>query len=356
MGLNTSSPEPFPRANPIPIDVWDPTAPVDRQPDRIERVEDEDSGLSAWIVIDRTREGLSAGGIRKATYDTAEDAIQEGKRLAARMSLKLAAAGLPAGGAKTVIMDHGDLDVPEAYRALGRRIDELDPPYLCGPDVGTGREELEHVRAVTDRVNPGANDPAERTAAGVVEGIEASLEVLEDVGIVNGSRILVQGFGSVGAALARRLRQRGAMVRVADLDPVARSRARGEDFQLVEPDQVYEQACTVFAPCAVDGVVTEAVAERIPARIVCGSANAPLSSPEAGRILHERGVAYAPDVLVNVGAVAEGVLTWRNGRTKATLEDVDEIIASIGPRVRDVLKASREEDVPPGEIVARRWA
>jgi len=336
--------------------VWDPTAPVDRQPDRIERVEDEASGLSAWIVIDRSREGLSAGGIRRRDYASAEEAIAEGKRLAARMSLKLAAAGLPAGGAKTVVLDHDDLDEAEAYRALGRRIDELDPPYLCGPDMGTGEEQLAHVREVTDRVNPGANDPAERTAAGVVQGIQASLAAVEDDGGLPGSRVLVQGFGNVGAALARRLRQRQASVRVADLDPVSRSRARGERFELVDPDQVYEQPSTVFAPCAVSGVVTEAVARRIPTRVVCGSANGPLASEEAGQVLHDRGVAYAPDVLVNVGAVAEGVLTWRNGRTKATLDEVDEIIEAVGPRVRDVLEASREEDVPPGEIVARRWA
>lgn len=336
--------------------MWDPTAPVDRQPDRIERVEDEASGLSAWIVVDRTREGLSAGGIRRRRYETADEAIEEGKRLAATMSLKLAAAGLPAGGAKTVILDHDELDAPAAYRALGERIDELEVPYLCGPDVGTSEAELEHVRAVTDRVNPGANEPAERTAAGVVEGIEASLQAIEDPGGLPGSRVFVQGFGSVGSALARRLRRREASVRVADLDPLARSRARGEDFQLIEPDQVYEQASTVFAPCAVSGVVTEAVAERIPTRIVCGSANAPLASPEAGRILHERGIAYAPDVLVNVGAVAEGVLTWRHGRTKVTLDEVDRVVESIGSRVREVLEASRDEDVPPGEIVARRWA
>lgn len=336
--------------------MWDPTAPGDRQPDRIERVEDDASGLQAWIVIDRAREGLTAGGIRRRDYETADEAIEEAKALAAKMSLKLAAAGLPAGGAKTVILDHDGLDVPEAYRGLGRRIDELDPPYLCGPDVGTGEPELRHVREVTDRVNPGANEPAERTAAGVVEGIEASLATVEDEGIVAGSRVLVQGFGSVGAALARRLRQRDAIVRVADLDPVARSRARGEDFELVAPDEVYEQASTVFAPCAVSGAITEAVAERIPTRIVCGSANAPLKTAHAGEILHERGIAYAPDVLVNVGAVAEGVLTWRNGRTKATLEQVDEVIAGIGQRVQEVLAASREEDVPPGEIVARRWS
>jgi leucine dehydrogenase len=336
--------------------VWDPTAPGDRQPDRIERVEDEASGLAAWIIIDRTRGGLTAGGLRRAPYETAEEAIAEGKRLAARMSLKLAAGGLPAGGAKAVILDHDDLDVPEAYRALGRRIDEMDPPYLCGPDIGTGETELRFVREVTDRVNPGANDPAERTAAGVAEGIQASLDAVEDEVGLPGSRIIVQGFGAVGSALARRLRQRGASVRVTDLDPAARSRARGEGFELVAPDQAYEEACTVFAPCAVSGVVTEAIAERLPARIVCGSANLPLASPEAGRILHERGIAYAPDVLVNVGAVAEGVLTRRKGRSKQTLDEVEEIIASIGPRVRDVIEASREEDVPPDDIVARRWA
>lgn len=336
--------------------MWDPTAPGDRQPDRIERVEDEASGLQAWIVVDRTREGLCAGGIRRRSYETPDEAIAEAKGLAAKMSLKLAAAGLPAGGAKTVILDHDDLDVPEAYRVLGERIDELDPPYLCGPDVGTGEPELEHVRAVTDRVNPGANEPAERTAAGVVEGIEASLAAVDDEGGLPGSRVLVQGYGSVGSALARRLRQREAVVRVADLDPVARSRARGEDFELVAPDEVYDQASTVFAPCAVSGAVTEAVAQRLATRIVCGSANTPLKTTRAGEILHERGIAYAPDVLVNVGAVAEGVLTWRDGRTKATLERVEEVIAGVGQRVREVLEASREEDVPPGEIVARRWA
>jgi leucine dehydrogenase len=335
--------------------VWDPTAPRDREPDRLVRVEDAEAGLTAWIVIDRVREGLSAGGIRRRRYASADDAIEEAKALAAAMSLKLGAAGLPAGGAKTVILDHDDLLVPEAYRALGRRIDELDPAHLCGPDVGTNEEQLTHVREETERVNPGANEPAERTAQGVLAGIRSGLSAMEDPVGLSGSRVIVQGYGAVGSALARRLRREGAMVRVADTDPVARSRARSEQFELLEPENVFDEACTVFAPCAMGDVVTEDVAARIPARLVCGSANGPLASAEAGRILHDRGVAYAPDVLVNVGAVAEGVLTWREGRTKAVLDRVDEVIEDVETRVHDVLTTSREEDVPPGEIVAHRW-
>lgn len=318
-------------------------------------VEDEDAGLSGWIVIDRVSDGLAAGGIRRYDYASPQEALEEAHRLARAMSVKLASAGLPAGGAKTVILDSEELDVPAAYRALGHRIDEIEPPYLCGPDVGTSETELAYVRETTDRVNPRANEPAERTAAGVLEGIKAALETIEDRVRLDGSRAVVQGFGGVGAALSRRLRREGAMVRVADVDPEARRRAREAGFSVLDPHQVYEEACTVFAPCAVGGVVTEDVAAHIPARIVCGSANEPLASEAAGRMLHERGIAYAPDTLVNVGAVAEGVLTWREGRSKAVLDRVDEVIAGVRDRVKDVLEASREENLPPDEILTRRW-
>lgn len=326
-----------------------------RQAEQIVRIEDKPSGLVAWIVVDRVRSGLVAGGIRRARYADGDAAIAEARKLASRMSLKLAAADLPAGGAKTVILDHDELDVPGAYRALGRRIDELGVAYLCGPDIGTGTQELAYVREETDRVNPGANRPAVRTAEGVEQGIRATLEVMDDPAGIEGSRILVQGYGAVGRSLAARLASAGAIVRVAEVAPAARSRARSEGFELVPAESFPDQACTVFSPCAVSGVITEDTARGIPARAICGSANAPLASRKAVRILHDRGIAYAPDVLVNVGAVAEGVLTWKHGRQPAILGRVDEVIAGIRDRVRDVLETSVQEDTPPDEIVERRW-
>lgn len=331
------------------------TDPGSSDPHRVIEVTDEASRLEAVIVVDSVREGLTAGGIRRARYPDLDAARAEAADLARAMTYKCRIADLPSGGAKTVVRDRDDLDVPQAYRALGERIDDLDPPYLAGGDLGTGPEELAHVREATDRVNPQGNAPGRATAVGVLGGIQAVREALDGVPAAEGGSFLVQGYGAVGEKVAHGLSNQGAMVFVAESDPDRRDQADLRGFQTVDPDGWVQEDVDVLVPCATSGLVTGEAARNLEARGICGGTNNPLASGKAAEVLHDRGVVYAPDVVVNVGALVEGVLTWREGDSPRVRDMIDRRISSVQARTREVLDAAQSRDVPPTEVVRQRW-
>ena len=114
-------------------------------------------------------------------------------------------------------------------------------------------------------------------------------------------RVLVQGLGAVGALLAQQLDAAGAEVLVSDVDA-----ARTDGFTAVAPDDVIGTECDVYAPCAVGGTITAATVEQLRCSIVAGAANNQLAAPALADRLHERGILYAPDYVINSGGVLHG--------------------------------------------------
>ncbi len=309
-------------------------------------LQDPATGLRAVIVLHRVIAGISGGGIRRRAYDDQARGIAEAMSLARSMSLKLAMADLPAGGAKAVILDHDGLDRPAAYRVLGQAIDRLDGRYLCGPDVGTGQAELSHVREVTDHVNPRGNDPNGSTALGVLAGIRGVLTVLHGDPSPDGHRFAVQGLGGVGLEVARGLIEAGGTVIGADLDDARIDKAARIGVEIVDPAEILTTPCTVLVPCALGGILTTSEVDQLQAEAVCGSANDQLASPEAGDTLHEAGIVYAPDLVVNAGAAIEGVMTTRDGATEAVRRGAREKIEGIEATVVELLGRSTKQDAP----------
>lgn len=266
---------------------------------------DEAAGLRAWIAIHDTRRGPAVGGIRRKRYASAEHAIADAAGLAAQMTLKTGFAGLPCGGGKSVILDHDGLDPERAYRALGDAIEGLQGRYFCGPDVGTGRAQLEWVRAGTSFVNHSDNDASEATARGVLAGIRATRRW---AGLADGDTAFVQGVGRVGERVARGLSGWELVVCDPSEAAVARALEARPDARVVAPSAWAEVVSDLYSPCAVGPVVTHGTVGALRCRAICGSANTQLEDLAVADRLRERGVLYAPDFVVNAGAVIEGVL------------------------------------------------
>ncbi|MCA8953991.1 MAG: amino acid dehydrogenase, partial [Planctomycetes bacterium] len=139
---------------------------------------------------------------------------------------------------------------------------------------------------------------------------------------------------------------RGAELVVTDAVP-ARIEQAVERFgaRAVAPEQILAEPCEVFAPCALGGCITEAVAETLPARGVCGAANNVFAAPAAAAALHARGVLAVPDFVANAGALIAGA-TWH-----LTGERVGhERIRRIGATAAELLARARSEGRPPHEI------
>jgi leucine dehydrogenase len=269
------------------------------------------------------------------------------------MTRKAALLDLPAGGGKIVILERDGVDWPAAYRSVGAHLERMGGRFYAGPDIATGSDELRAVRAATRYVtDPGAEGPgllAEATAEGVFRGISATLRALDGAESFESRTIVVQGLGAVGFGLAQRLVERGARVLGSDLSGERVDVAAQElGVEPLDPGVAVATPCDVFAPCALGGVLHDLTVQRLRCRAVVGAANNVLARPFVGDSLHERGILYAPDFVVNAGALVRGTIFHLEGRR--------EELTLIGARIEGVLEAllarAVNEGAPPARVAA----
>ncbi|WGX98891.1 Glu/Leu/Phe/Val dehydrogenase [Nocardioides sp. L-11A] len=307
---------------------------------------DTATGLRAVIAIDDTTLGPGLGGIRYRPYRDMWAAAEEAQRLASAMTLKNAMAGVPFGGAKSVILHDGT--PPRGRDALfeqfGRFIARLGGTYVPGVDMGTSPHDLQTVGSAGTEVSCTDVDPSPWTALGVYHSIAAAVGQHLGAEGVAGIRVLVQGVGHVGGRLAELLSEAGAVVTVSDVDAArAASLAQRLGAASVAPDQVLGTPADVFAPCATARVITHENIATLPVQIVAGGANDTLEDDRCADELHARGILYVPDFVANGGGVIH-VQAMREGWDEAR---TTEAIARIGDRVTHLIQRGRAEGTTP---------
>ena len=246
--------------------------------DALYEVSDPRLGLVGFIALHDLASGPGVGGIRRWAYASAREAVADAVRLAEQMTLKTALAGLPAGGAKAVLLDRPGLDVAAAYGALGEAIEALGGQYFSGADLGTGEEELRFVRAHTGHVNFIDNDQAGATATGVLAAVDAALAHLGQSAA--GQAALVQGLGAVGGLVARGWAERGGALWASEPRPerLASLRAAHPGARTWPVGDVGADVA-LLAPCASGAVVSAENVASLRCRVICGSANVQLETP-----------------------------------------------------------------------------
>jgi glutamate dehydrogenase/leucine dehydrogenase len=279
-----------------------------------------ETGTLQGAFVHRTCRGQAAGGVRYWTYDTVEDYLRDGMRLATGMTFKNALAGLWWGGGKGVMargtgQDPADPAVRRrVYEEYGAFISSLRGCYVTAEDVGTSVEDMGAVFSRTRYTTcipedlGGSGNPSVPTALGVVRGMEAALAHLGR-GSLEGKTVAVQGLGHVGEPLIGYVHARGvARVIGADVDPVREQVLRDLfpsldlEVRTVDRDDqsILGVEADIVSPCATGGTLNPRTIPTIRAGIVCGAANNQLEDPARDdRLLAERGVLYMPDFLVN---------------------------------------------------------
>lgn len=323
--------------------------------ERLWVVQDPPTGLRAIIALHSRRLGPAFGGIRRRTYASEGEALDDVRMLARTMTDKCALAELEAGGGKAVVFDHPGLDVARAYEALGRAVDELGGAYICGPDMGTGPAEIERVRSATRHVNPAGNDAGASTARGVVAGLRAACRHRLGTPDFAEVHFWVQGLGVVGEGVTRTLIAEGATVSAFDVDP-AKARvaeAMGATW-LGARGWIDAPEADVFVPCALGGVIDVERADELQVAAVCGSANGVVSEAAAADRLRERGITLIPDAMVSSGAVIEGVMTYFGGTSPEVRARVAPAIDAIEGRCLALL-AQAESEGSSTLAVVREW-
>lgn len=309
---------------------------------------DPPSGLSAALVLDDLTLGPAAGGVRTRAYPGLDAAIAEASALARAMTRKCALAGLAAGGAKAVVLDHPGLDRPAAFRALGRLVGELGGIFRTAGDLGTTSADLAAMAETCPYVHPEERGLAEAVARGLVGCARACARARgRDLA---GLAVAVQGCGSIGAAVARALHAEGAALIVADLDPRrAEQVSRETGATITDPQAILRAPVDLLAPCALGGVLTADVARTLPAWAVCGAANNILAAPDVAELLRARGILHVPDVVASAGAVVEGI-----GRTVMGLADRRPLIDALGRTAAELLAESAATGLTTEALAERR--
>ncbi|WP_373892722.1 Leu/Phe/Val dehydrogenase [Virgibacillus natechei] len=312
--------------------------------------QDKNSGLKAIIAIHDTTLGPALGGTRMWTYDSEVEAIEDALRLAKGMTYKNAAAGLNLGGGKTVIMGDSKTDKsPEMFRAFGRYIQGLQGRYITAEDVGTTEQDMDFIHMETDyvtgisRFSGTSGNPSPVTAYGVYKGIKAAANEAFGDASLEGRTIAVQGVGSVAYTLCEYLHKEGAKLIVTDINKEAVGRAvEAFDADSVAPEAIYDVDCDIYAPCALGGVINDDTIPRLKAKVIAGSANNQLKTSEHGDIIHEKGIVFAPDYVINSGGVINVADELNGYNQDRAMQKVETIYDSLSK----VFEISRRDNIP----------
>lgn len=317
---------------------------------------DKKTGLKAIIAIHNLNRGPAIGGCRLASYHTIDKAMEDALRLGYMMSYKAAINNLPHGGGKAVIIKPKVIQDREAFfEKFGEFVNELGGRYVTAVDSGTSPQEMDIISRRTPYVTcttklGGDSDPSPLTALGVRRAIEAAVKFKLGRESLDGIRVAIQGAGHVGYYLAKELTELGAKVSIADINLKALQRCVDEfEVQIVSPDDIYQLETDVFAPCALGATLNLNTINRLQASIVAGSANNQLAHYHYGALLHERGILYAPDFLINAGGLIHVAVIYDHGDMKKSIEQINNIYHTV----YDIYERSAHENRATNEIAEK---
>jgi glutamate dehydrogenase (NAD(P)+) len=337
----------------------------DLGPAQIVHVYEPSTGLKGIVVVDNIAAGPSIGGLRLAP----DVSLEECFRLARAMTLKNAAAALPHGGGKSVIFADPHMPAEEKeplIRAFAWAIRDISG-YIAGPDMGTDERCMAWVR---DEIGRAVGLPREIGGIPLDEigatgfGLSVAVEVAQSYCELEleGARVVVEGFGSVGKHAVRFLAERGAvLVGAADskgtlYDPqgidvaeLIALKERGGSVLDYGPgekgdgDAIIGLDCEIWIPAARPDVLRADNVGRLNAKLVVEGANIPVTA-EAEAELHRRGVLVIPDFIANAGGVICAAVEYRGGSQKDALATIEE---KIRMNAEAVLSAARDRGCMP---------
>src|SRR6478672_1428661 len=324
--------------------------------EEIHFVTDEKCGLKAIIAVHSTHLGPAAGGARFWHYPEGEEALTDSLRLSRGMSYKNAMAGLPLGGGKAVILADADRSKgPDLLHAFGKAVNNLGGRYVTAEDVGMSVADMIEVARSTKFVAGLPNsagdvggDPGPHTSLGVFLGIKAAVKWALGKDSLSGLHIAMQGAGSVASGVALHACAEGARLSIADVDAArAQKLADATGGKVVSTDEILSLEADVVSPNALGAILTEQSIAALKTPIVAGGANNQLATREDGQRLHQRGILYAPDYVINAGGIIN-VCTEYLGDGDASL--VRQRIEGIPVRLEQIWAESQQTGRDPAAV------
>ncbi|HEV3268759.1 MAG TPA: Glu/Leu/Phe/Val dehydrogenase [Acidimicrobiales bacterium] len=299
--------------------------------------------FTGWRIQHNTSRGPGKGGIR---FHPSVN-VDEIAALSADMSIKCAVVNIPYGGAKGgVKVEPSKLSHAELERLTRRYAFAISPMIgpdrdIPAPDINTDMQVMSWIMDTVSML-AGHNMPGVVTGKPLAIGGSLGHAGATSLGVTictiallkqlnrspQGERVVIQGYGKVGAPLIRLLSERGMrVVGLADIhgaihvpdgiDPEkmslhfsdAKSIMGYPGSEEIHADELFTLPSDIAIPAALGGVITEKVAETMAASLMVEAANGPTTG-EGAAILTSRNIPVVPDVLANAGGVVASYFEW----------------------------------------------
>jgi glutamate dehydrogenase/leucine dehydrogenase len=299
--------------------------------------------FTGYRVQHSTVRGPGKGGIRYSP----DASLSECKALAAWMTWKTAVLDLPLGGAKGAVIcnppEMSENELEKLTKEYTYSIKEIIGPHrdIPAPDVWTNSQTMAwicdaysryvgHFEPAVVTGKPvclcGSHGRSGATGLGMFYTLLEASKHLEYP--LEGKRVAIIGYGSVGASAARLLHDYGARIMaitdiyggifnrkgidIHELDRYVSSTKTVKGFKkydTITNEELLALNCDILLPCALEGMINEENADTIKAKIVCEGANGPTTN-EADEILNDKDIFVIPDILANAGGVTVSYLEW----------------------------------------------
>lgn len=332
-------------------------------------------GLRAIVVVDNVAAGPAIGGVRMGP----DVSLEECFRLARAMTFKNASAGLPHGGAKSVIFADPEMDSrdkEELIRAYAQAIRPITD-YIPGPDMGTNETAMAWIRdeggqcaGLPREVGGIPLDEIGATAFGIVSCTDVAKD---ELGLsLDGARVAMQGFGAVGKNAARFFAGHGAVLVSAadssgcvsdpdglDVDMLVRHIEAGrricdlEHLTVTDREDVIAADCDILVPAAQPDVIRKDNQALVKAKLIVPGANIGVTA-EAEQLLHKRGILCMPDFIANAGGVICAAVEYAGGSEAQVYATIDDKIRANTVETLQRMKKSRILPRQAAEQMARQ--
>jgi glutamate dehydrogenase (NAD(P)+) len=314
-------------------------------PEQSIRLSDPETGqIWGFVVVDNTVRGHGLGGIRMAQDLT----LLEVSRLARAMTLKNSAACLPLGGGKSGLsvnpiffQSHPSIkrDLIHLFADALFKIDR----YIPAPDMGTNEIDVQQIYeffsdnlGTSHHMRGGAGRPLEKggvpiddwglTAHGLFTAAMA-MENLKGGFPIKNARVVIQGYGNVGAWTATKMHHAGAVIvgasdihsalwnpkglNIEELNRIRKDPNGLKGYSLPidrrfgsgKLDWLLEAPCEILVPAARPDCINAKNADRIDCKMILQGANTPSNKMTEYYLHKRRNILSLSDFIVNVGGV-----------------------------------------------------
>ncbi len=240
-------------------------------------IKNKRNAIIGYIAIHRGTKHLPAfGATRYAYYSDHEHAIRDALKLSRLMSYKSAAAHLPYGGAKGVLIaKENTLKASnQLLKEYAAAVNALEGAFITGADLGISAAQVLYMSQFSPYFAGTRVNPVYFTVSGIILGLKAALAECFDSGAFHKRSFAIQGVGKIGAGVLQELYARNAKIYFTDTNQKLAKKIHKQFPKIiyVPPSEIHSQKVDVFCPCAVAGSINEQSVNKLRCAIVAGGA------------------------------------------------------------------------------------